>query len=55
VLGQRSWGLAAAFACAVVSVRVGRDPDRVPVRVVRLANVAIVVVGVIALLQVDGA
>lgn len=55
VLGQRSWGLAAAFVCAVVSVRVGRDPDRVPVRVVRLANVAIVVVGVIALLQVDGA
>jgi hypothetical protein len=53
VVGQRSWGLAAAFVCAVVSVRVGRDPERVPTRVVRIANVAIVVVGVIALLQMD--
>ncbi|HMJ79405.1 MAG TPA: hypothetical protein VK507_25700, partial [Iamia sp.] len=51
VMGQRSWGLVAAFACAVVSVRVGRDPDRVPLRVVRIANVMIVVIGGIAVLK----
>jgi hypothetical protein len=32
-------------------VRVGRDPDRVPLRVVRIANVVIVVIGGIAVLQ----
>ena len=51
VLGQGTWGLAVAFACAVVSVRVGRDPDRVPVRLVRVTNVVVVVVGTIALLN----
>lgn len=51
VLGQGAWGLAGAFVCAVMSVRVGRDPDRVPVRLVRVTNVAIVVVGTIALLN----
>lgn len=53
VAGQLSWGLVALFAAAVISVRVGRDPDRVPLRVVRIANVAIVVIGVIALLPMD--
>ncbi|HEX7131350.1 MAG TPA: hypothetical protein VF228_02170 [Iamia sp.] len=53
VMGSGFWGLVAAFVCAVVSVRVGRDPDRVPLRVVRIANVAIVAIGVIALLQME--
>ncbi len=53
VIGSRLWGFVVLFGCAVVSVRVGRDPERVPLRVVRIANVVIVVVGVIALLQMD--
>jgi hypothetical protein len=53
VMGSGFWGLVAAFVCAVVSVRVGRDPDRVPLRVVRIANVVIVAIGVIALLQME--
>jgi hypothetical protein len=43
------WGPVVLFAAAVVSVRVGRDPERLPLRVVRVANVAIVVLGVAAL------
>jgi hypothetical protein len=49
VLDSPFWGPPFLFAAAVVSVRVGRDPERVPLRVVRVANVAIVVLGVAAL------
>jgi len=49
VFDSQVWGPAFLFAAAVVSVRVGRDPERVPLRVVRVANVLIVVIGVAAL------
>jgi hypothetical protein len=50
VLASPVWGAVFLFVAAVVSVRVGRDPDRVPLRVVRVANVVIVVVGGVAAL-----
>jgi hypothetical protein len=53
VLHERVWGLVALFGGAVVSVRVGRDPDLVPRRLVRIADVTILVVGLIVLVQAD--
>jgi hypothetical protein len=53
VLHERWWGLIALFGCAVVSVRVGRDPDLVPRRLVRFADVTILVVGLIVIVQAD--
>jgi hypothetical protein len=53
VLHERLWGLVALFVAAVVSVRVGRDPDRVPRRLVRIVEVVVVVAGLIAMVQAD--
>lgn len=53
VLHERIWGVVALFGCAVVSVRVGRDPDLVPRRLVRIADITILVVGLLVLVQAD--
>ncbi|QYG93890.1 hypothetical protein HC251_16610 [Iamia sp. SCSIO 61187] len=53
VLHERVWGLVALFVAAVASVRLGRDPDRVPRRVVQIVSVLVVVIGVIAVVQAD--
>lgn len=47
------WGLVWLFGAAVVSVRVGRNPRLAPLRLVRMVNVLVVVLGVIVLLQAD--
>jgi len=53
VLHERIWGLVALFGAAVVSVRVGRDPDLVPRRLVRLVDVVVLVLGVLVVVQAD--
>jgi hypothetical protein len=53
VLHERLWGLVALFACAVASVRVGRDPDLVPRRVVQIGDITVLVLGLLLLVQAD--
>ncbi len=53
VLHERWWGIVALFGAGVASVRVGRDPDLVPRRLVRIVDWAVLVIGVIVVVQAD--